>query len=96
MLGPWQEQKAIPTAGVGKWFAYPPKGILTTWSPFAALSPCTAPSPQILQTSPSAMIGPLAAPSLSVQSCFRYGGLVETLTAVTPFGQGCSCERLLA
>ena len=34
------------------------------------------------------MIGPPAAPSLSVHSRFRYGAFVETLIAVTPFGQG--------
>ena len=34
------------------------------------------------------MIGLLAAPSLSVQSFLRYGAFFDTLTAVTPFGQG--------
>ena len=44
--------------------------------------------PLMVQSSPPAMIGAPAAPSLSVQSFLKYGRLLKTLTAVTPFGQG--------
>src|ERR1700722_6182121 len=87
-LGDGCSSRPSAADGGGKWFADPPKGIETTCWPLAGLRPCTALSAPMVQTSPSAMIGPPAAPSLSVHSCFRYGALAETLIAVTPFGQG--------
>src|SRR3984885_7066313 len=87
-LVPGSSSRPSAADGVGKWFADAPKGIEATCLPLAGSRACTALSAPIVQTSPSAMIGAPAAPSLSVHSCFRYGALVETLTAVTPFGQG--------
>src|SRR5580698_9202921 len=76
---PGRSSRPSPTDGVGKWFADPPKGVETTSLPLAGLRPCSALSPPIVQTNPSAMIGAPAALSLSVHSCFRYGAFVETL-----------------
>ena len=87
-LMPGSSSRPSAADGVGKWFADAPKGIETTSWPLAGLRPCTASSVPIVQTSPSAMIGPPAARSLSVHSCVRYGALAETLIAVTPVGQG--------
>ena len=85
---PGRRSRPSPTAGVGKWLACPPKEMEVTSWPLAGFRPWTALSPPIVQIRPPAMIGPPAAPSSSVHSWVMYGGFVDTLTAVTPFGQG--------
>src|SRR6202012_2740000 len=85
---PGRSSRPSATDGVGKWFADAPNGITATCLPLAGLRPCTALSAPIVQTSPPAMIGAPAAPSLSVHSCLRCGAVFDTLIAVTPFGHG--------